>query len=194
MISVSHGSSRVTLCVGPYAFKIAKGRRGRVCNEFESALWTGTTETRRNMLCPILASMPFSIAVVMPRARPLMEDEKNYLIETDGFPDWDYVPPDETAPNTRRPCKKWWSKISRLRPNRMPFVATSPNRRTLPAAVSWPAFSNQYITRSAPPDTLPAYTVRSLLTYSEPSTLTIRLSAWGRNENLCVHASAGPEM
>src|SRR5450830_740961 len=98
MISVSHGSTRVTLCVGRYAIKIAKGHRGRVCNEFESALWTRTTETRRNMLCPILAIMPLSIAVVMLRARPLMEDEKNYLIENDGFPDWDYVPPDETAP------------------------------------------------------------------------------------------------
>jgi hypothetical protein len=98
MISVSHGSTRVTLCVGRYAIKIAKGGRGRVCNEFESALWTRTTETRRKMLCPILAIMPFGIAVVMPRARPLTEDEKNYLIETDDFPDWDYVPPDETAP------------------------------------------------------------------------------------------------
>ena len=23
---------------------------------------------------------------------------KNHLIETDGFPDWDYVPPDEASP------------------------------------------------------------------------------------------------
>jgi len=50
------------------------------------------------MLCPILAVVPFGIAVVMPRALPLTEDEKNFLIDTDGFPDWDYVPPDETSP------------------------------------------------------------------------------------------------
>jgi hypothetical protein len=98
MFAVSHGTTRVTLCVGRYAIKIAKGPRGSICNEFESALWTRTTETRRKMLCPILATMPFGIAVVMPWARPLTENEKNYLIKTDGFPDWDYVPPDETAP------------------------------------------------------------------------------------------------
>jgi hypothetical protein len=94
MCPVIHGTTRVTLCVGPYAIKIAKGRRGLVCNEFEAVLWARTTETRRKMLCPILATMPFGIAVVMLRARPLTEDEKSYLIETDGFPDWDYVPPD----------------------------------------------------------------------------------------------------
>jgi hypothetical protein len=98
MFSISHGTTRVTLSVGPYAIKIAKSRRGRTCNEFESALWSRTTEARRKMLCPIFATLPFGIALVTPRARPLTEDEKNHLIDTDGFPDWDYVPPDETEP------------------------------------------------------------------------------------------------
>jgi hypothetical protein len=98
MISINHGTTRVTLCVGRYAIKIAKSRRGRFCNKFESALWARTTEARRKMLCPIVATMPFGIAVVMPRALPLIESESIDLIEVDGFPDWDYVPPDETEP------------------------------------------------------------------------------------------------
>ena len=50
------------------------------------------------MLCPIYGISPFGVAVVMPLARPLTENEKNHLIDTNGFPDWDYMPPDETAP------------------------------------------------------------------------------------------------
>jgi hypothetical protein len=33
-----------------------------------------------------------------PCCPPDTEAEKDHLITTDGFPDWDYVPPDETAP------------------------------------------------------------------------------------------------
>jgi hypothetical protein len=50
------------------------------------------------MLCPILAALPFGLAVVMPKAQSLTENEKRELIGTDGFPDWDYKPADETMP------------------------------------------------------------------------------------------------
>jgi len=95
---ISHGTTRVVICLGPYAIKIAKGKRGRRCNLFEAALWKRTTERRRKMFCPILAAMPFGVALLMKRATQLTEEEKDHLIVTDGFPDWDYVPPDETAP------------------------------------------------------------------------------------------------
>jgi hypothetical protein len=85
---ISHGTTRLVLCLGPYAIKIAKGERGRRCNRFEAA-----TEERRKMLCPILATIPFGFALVMKRATPISEEEKDHLIVTDGFPDWDYVPP-----------------------------------------------------------------------------------------------------
>jgi hypothetical protein len=42
--------------------------------------------------------MPLGIALLMPRAQPLSENEKRCLMDTDEFPDWDYVPPDETEP------------------------------------------------------------------------------------------------
>ena len=95
---IAHGTTRAVLCVGPYAIKFAKGKRGRRCNAYEAALWAKTTDVRRSMLCPIIAALPYGLAIVMRRAAPLSEAEKDYLIETDGFPDWDYVPPDDTAP------------------------------------------------------------------------------------------------
>jgi hypothetical protein len=95
---ISHGTTRLVLCLGPYAIKIAKGERGRRCNRCEAALWKRTTEERRKMLCPIPATIPFGVALMMKRAKPISEEEKDHLISTDGFPDWDYVPPDETAP------------------------------------------------------------------------------------------------
>lgn len=110
VFSVSHGSTRVTLCVGRYAIKFAKGARGRACNRYESRLWKRTTDARRKMLCPILATMPLSVAVLMPKARPLTDDEKTNLIDSDGFPDWDYVPPDETAPFEYKASDWGWLK------------------------------------------------------------------------------------
>jgi hypothetical protein len=95
---IFYGSTRLVLGLGPYAIKIAKEERGRRCNRFEAALWKRTTEERRKMLCPILATIPFGFVLVMKRATPISEEEKDRLISTDGFPDWDYVPPDETAP------------------------------------------------------------------------------------------------
>ena len=50
------------------------------------------------MLCPVLARLPFGVAILMPRAEPLSEAEADHLRATRGFPDWDYVPPDEGEP------------------------------------------------------------------------------------------------
>jgi hypothetical protein len=98
LISLARGTTRLVLCIGPYAVKIAKGKRGRICNAYESALWKHTTKARRRMLCPVLATVPLAVALIMPRAQPLTEEEKVFLIESDGFPDWDYIRPDETVP------------------------------------------------------------------------------------------------
>jgi hypothetical protein len=46
----------------------------------------------------MLLRLPLSIALVMERAVPLSETECHDLIDGDAFPDWDYVPPDETCP------------------------------------------------------------------------------------------------
>jgi hypothetical protein len=94
----SRGTVRRTICIGPWALKVARNATGRCCNRFEADLWVRTTAARRNMLCPVLARLPFGLAVIMQRARPLSEDEAERLRNTRGFPDWDYVPPDDECP------------------------------------------------------------------------------------------------
>jgi len=92
------GTVRLTICIGSWAFKFARNATGRRCNRFEADLWIRTTPTRRKMLCPVLVQLPFGIGVIMQRAKPLSEEERDQLFDADGFPDWDYVPPDETCP------------------------------------------------------------------------------------------------
>ena len=47
---------------------------------------------------PVLARLPFGVGLVMQRAEPLRKDERDRLMDAHGFPDWDYVPPDEGEP------------------------------------------------------------------------------------------------
>jgi hypothetical protein len=108
------GSVRLTVCIGPWALKIARNATGRRCKRFEADCWARTTNTRRNMLCPVLACLPFGIAVCMPRAKPLSEGEAHQLRETDGFPDWDYVPPDEGEPFEYKASDWGWLPDGRL--------------------------------------------------------------------------------
>lgn len=99
MIAIdTRGTVRLTVCVGPWAIKFARNAAGRRCNRFEDALWNRTTPVRQAMLCPVLGRLPFGLAIVMRRGVPLSEAETHRRIEEDDFPDWDYVPPDETAP------------------------------------------------------------------------------------------------
>jgi hypothetical protein len=43
----------------------------------------------------------------MERARPLTEGEADYLRETGGFPDWDYVPPDDEGHPFEHKASDW---------------------------------------------------------------------------------------
>jgi len=61
------------------------------------------------MLCPVLARLPFGLAIVMRRAQPLSEGEKDQLIDGDAFPDWDYVPPDDGCPFEYKACD--WGRL-----------------------------------------------------------------------------------
>jgi len=78
--------------------KLARNVAGLRWNRFERDLWKRTTEMRRAMLCPVVASLPFGFGLIMQRAKPLSEGECDQIKEVDGFPDWDYVPPDEPFP------------------------------------------------------------------------------------------------
>jgi hypothetical protein len=92
------GSTRAVLVIGPLALKLGLGERGRRCNHFEARLYRRVNAHRRAMLCPVLWCNPNGTVLVMRAARPLTEAEKVRLMATRGFPDWDYVPPDESEP------------------------------------------------------------------------------------------------
>ena len=92
------GSTRAVLVIGSLALKFGLGERGCRCNRFEARLYRRVNARRRALLCPVLWCTPHGTVLAMRAARPLTEAEKIMLITTDGFPDWDYVPPDETAP------------------------------------------------------------------------------------------------
>lgn len=65
----------------------------------EATVWKTATDVRRDMLCPVLARLPFDLCVVMPRAQPISEEDCQKLKDTRGFPDWDYAgPPDMECP------------------------------------------------------------------------------------------------
>jgi hypothetical protein len=57
----------------------------------------GPGQQRRGTTCFARCShrLPFGIGIVMERAKPLPQNERDHLMDTDSFPDWDYVPPDE---------------------------------------------------------------------------------------------------
>jgi hypothetical protein len=96
---IRKGCTRTVLVIGPFAVKLATDERGRRCNRFEADLYERVDARRRAMLCPVLVCTPAGTALLMPAARPLTEKECADLIESDRFPDWDYMPPnDETAP------------------------------------------------------------------------------------------------
>jgi hypothetical protein len=61
------------------------------------------------MLCPVLCCTPAGTALLMPAARPLTEKERDHLMATKGFPDWDYMPPDdEGQPFEWKPSDWGW--------------------------------------------------------------------------------------
>jgi hypothetical protein len=94
--------------VGPLALKFAIGERGRRCNRYEADLYKRVNPHRRAMLCPVLWCATTGAVLIAPAARPLTEAERDHLWETDGFPDWDYVPPDEGHPFEWKPSDWGW--------------------------------------------------------------------------------------
>jgi hypothetical protein len=107
LLSLSRaGTTRLTICFGPFALKLARGRQGLICNRFEADVWKLAPEFRRAMLCPVLWKLPFGIGLLMPRAVPLTESEHATMKQ----PDWDYVPPDIGHPFEPKASDWGWLK------------------------------------------------------------------------------------
>jgi hypothetical protein len=62
------------------------------------------------MLCPVVWCSPFGLLLVARAAEPLTLAERNDLLDNEGFPDWDYVPPDEGQPFEWKPSDWGWFK------------------------------------------------------------------------------------
>jgi hypothetical protein len=69
---VKQGSFRVVICIGSYAIKLPRITRlfkGIRCNSWESEVWkVWRVKFKWKHLCPVLASSPLSIIVIMRRA------------------------------------------------------------------------------------------------------------------------------
>ena len=99
MISFSTiGTTRRVLVVGPWVIKLARGARGRRCNKYEANLFRTVDARRRAMLCPVRWCSRGGQVLVMALARPLSPADHEDLLDTDGFPDWDYMPGEDGQP------------------------------------------------------------------------------------------------
>jgi hypothetical protein len=93
---IRRGRTRFVVLCGSVAFKVAIGERGLRCNQFEANLYKRVNAQRREMLCPVIWCARAGSVLIARRAdRELTEQEKDHLIETDGVPDWDYMPPND---------------------------------------------------------------------------------------------------
>ncbi len=103
------GTRRLTICLGPWAAKIARNAKGRICNLYEATVWATEIE-RRVMLCPVIGCLPFGLALIMQRAEPISELECEQLRRTRGFPDWNYIPGGRECPF--EPKASDWGRLS----------------------------------------------------------------------------------
>jgi hypothetical protein len=94
----TQGTTRRVLAVGPWAFKIARGARGRRCNKYEDDLFRTVDVRRQAILCPVRWCSGGGRLLIMASARPLSAADHEELLDTDGFPDWDYMPGEDGQP------------------------------------------------------------------------------------------------
>jgi hypothetical protein len=89
------GSQRFAVVIGPFAVKIPRLRRlreGMRANRMEARIWREGWQRKYKELCPILASLPFGIALVMPAVRIMSPDELQAFRNSLAFPDHDPDP------------------------------------------------------------------------------------------------------
>lgn len=103
-------SRRPVFVIGAWAFKFARGRRGRRCNRYEANVYRRACARRRAFLCPVLWCAPFGVVLVARAAVPLTQAEFDDLLNADGLPDWDYHGlGDEPDPSEGKPSD--WGRL-----------------------------------------------------------------------------------
>ena len=84
------GSQRFAIVWGSIAVKLPRLRRlraGMRANRLEARIWREGWQRKYGELCPILASLPFGIALVMPAVRIMSRDELQAFRDSLEFPD-----------------------------------------------------------------------------------------------------------
>ena len=92
------GITRRVLVAGPWAFKFARGARGRRCNKYEAELFKTVPDRRREMLCPVRWCSKSGWVLIMDTAQPLGQSDHADLLDRRAFPDWDYMPGEDGDP------------------------------------------------------------------------------------------------
>ena len=75
MSMLALGTTRAVLCIGNFAFKIARNANGARGNCFEADLYQRCEQERRTLLCPPLWCSPTGAVLIMRRARPMTQSE-----------------------------------------------------------------------------------------------------------------------
>jgi hypothetical protein len=71
------GTRRRVLLIGRWAIKIPRTRLGLLCNQREVRIWKNAQPNNRWKLCPVVGSLPFGIAIVMPITTPVTLEERD---------------------------------------------------------------------------------------------------------------------
>ena len=96
-ISVAGTTRRPVIVIGAFAFKFARGQKGRASNLYEAHLYKTTTKERRAMLCPVVWVSPKGQLQISRSAKPTkqMMTIEEYLEFDDR---WDAMPGEDPSP------------------------------------------------------------------------------------------------
>jgi hypothetical protein len=89
------GSQRFAIVCGPIAIKLprlSRLRQGMRANRMETRIWREGWQRKYPELCPVLAGLPFGIALIMPAVRTMSPLELQAFRDSGAFPDHDPDP------------------------------------------------------------------------------------------------------
>ena len=115
MIRISRSGSMRSpvIVVGRFAFKFARGKRGRASNLYEATLYRTVNATRRALLCPVLWVSRKGAVQIMRAAEPLtdMMSQDEYV---EAFQAWDYMAGEDGCPFEPKACDWGWFEGRRV--------------------------------------------------------------------------------
>jgi len=90
MLRLLRGSQRRTVVCGRIAIKVPRLRRFRAgarANREEARIWREGWQRFYRELCPVLACLPFGVALVMPAVRIMSRAEFEAFVKSGAHPD-----------------------------------------------------------------------------------------------------------